>query len=257
MNQILTLIYHIGNIYSLIISHKHKYIFIGLPFSASSAISKELIELYDGESIFAKHTNIQAAIKSKDIDVKEYFVFAVYRDPIEINKSIYSKYKNNSKDVYTDEKYLIQNGGHITKKAVKMYQRIQSENTSFKSFLKLKNKFFVPYDNVFSINEKHLNFTIEFNTLVEGFKQALSKIGIEQIRYLPVYNKTKNKLHIENVEKLDMFKPYYNRNKNIFKVLVSEKFTVFLRQIIYYLVHPVRKYKWVEMDKKRTRRKSP
>ena len=33
----------------MIISHKHKYIFIGLPFSGSSAISKELIEEYEGE----------------------------------------------------------------------------------------------------------------------------------------------------------------------------------------------------------------
>ena len=210
-----------------------------------------MIELYDGESIFAKHTNIQAAIKSNGIDIIEYFVFAVYREPIEIMKSIYSKYKNNSKGVYTDEKYLIQNGGHILKKAVNMYHRIQSENISFKSFLKLNNKLFVPYDNVFSINEKHLNFVIEFKTLSEDFKQVLSKIGVEQIRDLPVYNKTKNKLHIENVEQLDMFKPYYNRNKNIFKILVSEKFTDFLRLIIYHLVHPVRKYKWVEMDKKR------
>ena len=33
----------------MIISHKYKFLFIGLPFSASSAISKDLHLKYDGE----------------------------------------------------------------------------------------------------------------------------------------------------------------------------------------------------------------
>lgn len=85
----------------MIISHKYKYIFIGLPFSGSSAISKELIELYDGESIFMKHTNIQAILNTKKIDISKYFVFAVYRDPLDITRTTYSKYLNNAKGVYT------------------------------------------------------------------------------------------------------------------------------------------------------------
>lgn len=236
----------------MIISHKHKYIFIGLPFSASSAISKELLELYDGESIFAKHTNIQAVLNSKDINIKEYFVFAVYRDPIEINKSIYSKYLNNSKGVYTDDKYLIQNGGHISKKSINMYHHIKSENLSFKDFVKLNNKRFLPYDNVFSINEKYLDFIIDFTSLGEGFKLVLNKIGIKQVREIPVYNKTKDKLLIKNVEHIDIFQPYYNRNESIFRNLKNLKLNIFLMQILYHLAHPFRKYKWVEMDKKRT-----
>ena len=92
----------------MIISHKHKYIFIGVPFSASSAISKELIELYDGISIFAKHTNIQAILGSEKIDISKYFVFAVYRDPVDITRTMYSKYINNAKGVYTNKKFLIE-----------------------------------------------------------------------------------------------------------------------------------------------------
>ncbi len=236
----------------MIISHKHKYIFVGLPFSGSSAISKELIEKYDGESIFTKHSNIQSVIKHKTINIKNYFVFAVYRDPIDINKSIYSKYINNTKEVFTDEKYLIINGGHISRKSVNLYHYIKSNNTTFEEFLKLNNKSFLPYDNVFSINEKHLDYVINFNKINSDFEIALTKIGLKSSRPLPIYNKTKDKVSIKNLDNIDLFYPYYNRNKSLLKILKLSKFKNFIPQIIYHLAHPIRKLKWLHMDRKRT-----
>ncbi len=41
----------------MIISSKYRYIFVGLPYSGSSAISKELVEHYDGEVLFHKCLN--------------------------------------------------------------------------------------------------------------------------------------------------------------------------------------------------------
>ena len=40
----------------MIISHKYKFLFIGLPFSASSAISKDLHLKYGGEPRLSKHS---------------------------------------------------------------------------------------------------------------------------------------------------------------------------------------------------------
>ena len=39
----------------MIIGHKYKFLFIGLPFSASSAITKELHKEYEGKT-FTKKT---------------------------------------------------------------------------------------------------------------------------------------------------------------------------------------------------------
>ena len=236
----------------MIISNKHKYIFVGLPFSGSSAISKELIEKYNGRPIFTKHSNIQSVIKHKTINIKDYFVFAVYRDPIDINKSIYSKYINNTKEVFTDEKYLIKNGGHISRKSVNIYHYIKSNNTTFQEFLKLNNNAFLPYDNVFSINEKHLDFVVNFNRINADFEIALTKIGLKSSRPLPIYNKTKDKISIKNPDNIYLFYPYYNRNKSLLKNLKLLKFNLFISQIIYHLVHPIRKLKWLHMDQKRT-----
>ena len=68
----------------MIISHKYKFLFIGLPFSASSAISKELYTKYEGEPYLRKHSLYHEFIKIATIVEKKYFVFAVLRNPMEI-----------------------------------------------------------------------------------------------------------------------------------------------------------------------------
>jgi hypothetical protein len=236
----------------MIISHKYKYIFIGLPFSGSSAISKELIELYDGESIFMKHTNIQAILNTKKIDISKYFVFAVYRDPLDITRTTYSKYLNNAKGVYTDKNFLKENGGHVSKKAVKWYNYIQSNKITFQEYIKYKYRGFIPFDFVFSINEKYLNFQINFESLNEDFKFALLKIGIQPKRDLPIYNKTENKIDIDDSIRHIVFEPYYLRRENVFETLKRFEIRIFLMQLLYHVAHPIRKNKWLKMDKYRT-----
>ena len=48
----------------MIISHKYKFLFIGLPFSASSAISKDLHLKYDGEPRLSKHSLFIESLKN-------------------------------------------------------------------------------------------------------------------------------------------------------------------------------------------------
>jgi len=231
----------------MIISHKHKYIFIGLPFSGSSTISRELIEHYEGEYILNKHSNIQHLLKSTyhiNIDIKEYFVFAVYRDPVDICYSIYTKFKTNAKEVYTNKKYLIENGGHISHKKVRLYERVQKEKLTFSGFLEVYLKG-IPYDNVFSINEKHLDKTIDFNHLDEDFQKVLTLIGLESRRSLPVYNKTSHKDKSPAISEHILFQPYYLRRASIIKRVTPK---VFFYRVFYHLIHPVRKFKWLKQD---------
>lgn len=237
----------------MIISHKHKYIFIGLPFSGSSVISKELIELYDGESIYNKHTNIQSILNVKEIDITNFFVFAVYRDPVEICKSVYSKYITNAKGVFTDKKFLVSNGGHISDERIKKYNFIKTHKLDFNGFIKYTHKNgFKPYDSVFTLNEKYLDFKINFNSLNKDFKLALSKIGIKPKRDLPIYNKTKNKIEIDYDIDLGSFEPFYLRGDNLFKPLKEFRLKLFLMRIFYHVLHPLRKWKWLQLDKNRT-----
>ena len=230
----------------MIISEKYKYVFVGIPFSGSSAISKELVEFYDGKKIYKKHTNIQMFLNDKRYKSDEYFIFGVYRDPFSILKVNYSKYLFNANEVYTNPKFLVKNGGHVTQNAVKTYNKIHNENLSFLDFLKMKCTFFIPFDFVFSINEKHLNYCINFNNLSEEFNIVLSKIGLEKKRDLPVHNKTRRKVEIKFKKEFeDYYLPYLNRNSD-YKHL---NFNLMIRRIIYDIVRIFRKIKWLKRDK--------
>ena len=80
----------------MIISHQHKYIFIGLPLAASTAISKELCEKYGGKPILAKHSIYQDFLKVATKEEKSYKVLACSRNPLDISVSQYSKMMSNA-----------------------------------------------------------------------------------------------------------------------------------------------------------------
>ena len=80
----------------MIISHKYKFLFIGLPFSASSAITKDLHDKYAGKPYLAKHSLYHEFKKVAETQELQYFVFAVLRNPMEIAITVYEKMKANS-----------------------------------------------------------------------------------------------------------------------------------------------------------------
>jgi predicted acetyltransferase len=101
----------------MIISHKYKFLFIGLPFSASSAISKELYLKYDGEPFLNKHSLYHDFKKVAKAEERKFFVFAVLRNPMQIAVTVYEKMKANTKGNFTNPELFLEKGGHITKKA--------------------------------------------------------------------------------------------------------------------------------------------
>ena len=104
----------------MIISHKYKYLFIGLPFSASSAITKELHAKYDGKPFLRKHSLYHEFEKVATKEELDYFVFAVLRNPMEIVVTVYEKMKTNAKGNFTNPDLFAENEGHITKKQSKI-----------------------------------------------------------------------------------------------------------------------------------------
>ncbi|WP_299160567.1 sulfotransferase family 2 domain-containing protein [uncultured Eudoraea sp.] len=177
----------------MIISHKYKYIFIGLPFSGSSAISKELIEQYEGEPLFHKHANIPLLHKiMPSLNLEEYYIFVVVRDPLEMCFSVYNKHLANPYNTFTDSQYFIENGGFVSQKARKFYKRVQAQKMTFEDFLKAKYHL-APYDDNLTINSKYLDGVLRFDQLTSDFENLLLKLGITPQRELPVYNKTNKK----------------------------------------------------------------
>ena len=177
----------------MIISHKHKFLFIGLPFSASSAITKELHSKYAGRPLLRKHSLYHEFWKIASKEEKKYFTFAVLRNPMDIVVTIYEKMKSDAKKNFNNPELLKQNGGHISIKQQEAYRFIQNNNASFQEFFL---KFFIlPYDNYASITMNKCDFVIRYENIESDYLQALEKCGINDPKPLPVANKTigKNK----------------------------------------------------------------
>lgn len=175
----------------MIISHKYRFLFIGLPFSASSAISKELYLQHEGKPRLKKHSLYYEFKKTATKDERNYFVFAVLRNPMEIAVTVYEKMKANAKGNFTNPDLFVENGGHITRKQRRAFKFIQNKSATFQQYFK---KFFnKPYDNLASLCLDNCDYVIRYKNIREDYLSALKKAGVSNPRPLPVANKTAGK----------------------------------------------------------------
>ena len=175
----------------MVISHKHKYLFVELFYTGSTAISKELCELYDGEKILKKHSRYHEFLEIAGGEQKKYFIFSGIRNPMDLVVSEYLKIKNNHKDRFTTPSEWRKNGGTLSNEQLKLYDEITNRHLSFQDyFLKY---FRLPYDNWSLLAHKQFDFIIRFENIRTDFNTALKKINIEPVRELPQVNKTAEK----------------------------------------------------------------
>ena len=180
----------------MIISHKYKYVFVGLPLAASTAISKELCEQYGGKPILAKHSIYQDFLKIATKEEKNYKVIACARNPLDISVSYYTKMINDISGNFSNEKLLRRNGGHLKMRDYKLSKYLRDNNSSYEVFLSRYYRF--PFDNWLSITSPYCTFIIRFDNLQEDFESALKHCDISPKRELPTINKTKKKVTFES-----------------------------------------------------------
>ena len=175
----------------MVISHKYKYVFVEFYRTGSTAISAELCELYGGEKILCKHSRYHEFLKTATPEEKKYFVFSGMRNPMDTLATGYSKLKNDHKGRYTNPKEWRANGGLITNQNLKIFRDIKDNNMSFADYFKKYYK--LPYDNWTSVAHRHFDYIIFFENIQEDFAKVLKKLHIQQVRPLPVVNKTTGK----------------------------------------------------------------
>lgn len=171
----------------MIISHIHRYLFVELPRTGSTAISAELRELYDGQPILHKHATYPEFLKVATEDEKKYFVFSGIRNPLDDAVSRYFKLRTDHKQRFsgprTGRKRLL---NRIIDR--RMFSFLQSTDADFAEYF-MRNQI-LPYDRWSSLSHDHLDFIIRFESLTPDFAAALRGIGIEPVRPLPSVNPT-------------------------------------------------------------------
>ena len=192
-------------------------LFIGLPFSASSAISKELSLQYSAKRILRKHSLHYEFKKNAVKKECDYFVFAVLRNPMDIVVTIYEKMRVNAKGNFNNPKLFIENGGHITRKQRMHFKFIHENEATFQQYF---CKFFTkPYDNLASLTIQHCDYVIRYENIAKDYLTALKKAGIHNPRPLPVFNKTLGKslkiidYYTDDVKEraISVFSPFFEK----------------------------------------------
>jgi hypothetical protein len=175
----------------MIISHTHKYVFVALPQTGSTAISRELRENYAGEKILFKHATYQDFLRIATPAEKKYFVFSCIRNPLDYAVSQYFKYVTDHKHKYTDPKRGKRVRGIVARWYFQRFQFVKQAQPDFATYF--QRYYRTPYNNWSSLSHKNFDFIIRFERLQDDFAQALHLIGLEPVRPLPLTNPTSQK----------------------------------------------------------------
>lgn len=175
----------------MIISHKHKYLFVQTPHTGCTAIGKELIEHYDGEGILFKHAKYHHFLNRTNLNHKEYFVFSSIRHPFDEVISLYFKLLSDHAN-YSDPKNWTRNGGWLSEHGLKQFMFVHDNKASFEAYL--DRYFQLPFVNWTVLDHKKFDYIMRYETLQQDFANVLSKFNIKQLRPIPLVNPTdKNK----------------------------------------------------------------
>jgi len=173
----------------LIVSHKHRYVFVELPRTGSTAVRHELRELYDGTPILHKHSTYPEFLRQASADERRYFVFSAVRNPLDDAVSRYFKLMTDHKQRFSDQE-TGQRRKHFVNSVLdeRMYRYLERTDADFSSFFLKFYRF--PYDTWASLSHAKFDAVMRFEQLADDFEAALVRTGIEPVRRLPVVNPT-------------------------------------------------------------------
>ena len=178
----------------MVISDKHRFVFVNLPQTASTALSRELVDQYDAREFCFKHALYRTDyLKAANAEQKKYRVISGLRNPIEITVSTYFKVRSDHEGRYSDTKAnKIQHG--FLRKHVMLWWNSRSNKEFNEKGLSFADWFMrnhrIPYASWSILDHHRFDKVIRYEHLQEDFADALQRLGVAQTRPLPVGNKT-------------------------------------------------------------------
>jgi len=186
----------------MIISYKHRYLFVELPRTGTTAISRELCENYEGEAILKKHATYEDFLRSSEgKKCREYYRFSCIRHPMDKAVSLYFKYKTDHRSYYSSGRRKGKDNWIVRMQQNSQFKFIISANADFSDYF--MRYFWVPYDDWSILSHDKFNRIIRFEDLDDGLCKVLRDLDIEQVRSLPRKNVT--------ASRADDFFQYYTK----------------------------------------------
>jgi hypothetical protein len=172
----------------MIISHRHRYVFVEMPRTGSRAVANELIEFYDGHEILRHHATYTDFLRFASEDERTYFSFSSVRNPLDVAVTRYAHLLANKDNRFTEARQISIRNSLAARIERRIHHWIMRNDADFEAFL--LRWYVLPYDTWTSLDHRRLGMVMRTETLADDFARALERIGIEPARRLPVVNAT-------------------------------------------------------------------
>ena len=172
----------------MIIGRTQKYLFVEVPNTGSSAIAAELVQNYGGERVMYKHATYGEFLRTPEGKSRRYFVFAGVRHPLDAALTGFFKMKTNHRGRYTSAK--LRNTPSVTARHIELFEYAQKEG-DFPGWFKESRP--GVYNNFYLLLHRRFDYIIRYEDLQAGFSEVLRRVGLPEIRPLPVVNRTREK----------------------------------------------------------------
>ena len=177
----------------MIVSRKHRFVFVEVPQTGSTAIAKELLEQYGCEEVLHKHAHLREFFNQATTEEKRYIVAVGTRHPLDQLVSHHDKLRNTHRGAYEDPERFEENGGWVSLVAREQFQFVRDSGGDFGAFLK---RYYIGQQvrvSQYAWGRSRYKHLIRFETLDKDFLAFLRTFGIEPKRELPVTNPTEGR----------------------------------------------------------------
>jgi hypothetical protein len=172
----------------MIISHRHRYVFVEVPRTGSTSVSAELREQYDGHEILRKHASYRDFLRVASNDERGYFTFSTVRNPLDVAVTRYVRLKDDVQQLYRDHRKVAYRNSISSRLERRIHAWVQRTDADFERFL--RRWYVLPYDTWTTLDHRRMNAILRFETLATDFQATLSQMGITPVRDLRARNVT-------------------------------------------------------------------
>lgn len=166
----------------MIISDEHRYVFIEVPQTASSAVADELVENYRGRRILRKHTDYSEFLRSASERERQYSVLATVRNPLDIVVSKFAKARDDHRDRYHESTVAGAPWGYRFRPEAREYAFIAKRGADFGAYVR---KFYPRiYNSRACLLPDHAH-VIRYENLNMELTAWFRSIGLEMLRPIP------------------------------------------------------------------------
>ncbi len=177
----------------MILSHEHRFVFVEVPQTGTTAIAKELITSYGAEDVLHKHAHLSEFLRAASPEERRYKVGVSLRHPLDRLYSYFLKLRNDHLGEFSDPGRYVENGGWVTVADRERLAFIRETDGDFGAYLRRFHVGGRPSISQYNWGRRRYDYTIRFTRLNEGFHGFLREVGVEPKRDLPAVNVTKGR----------------------------------------------------------------